>query len=106
MNSEISKFRDPCIFLCNDILKALNLSGKTLFVLYCIAMWQTLNQKVSKGHNYVSGHYYVRLYFVCTISILNSKNFCFALLDYDLQNNECFISMQMYQENSLSAAGG
>ena len=64
-------------------------------------MWQTLNQKVSKGHNYVSGHYYVRLYFVCTTSILNS-----ALLDYDLQNNECFISMQMYKENALSAAGG
>ena len=64
-------------------------------------MWQTLNQKVSKGHNYVSGHCYVRLYFVCTISILNS-----ALLDYDLQNNECFISMQTFQEIALSEAGG
>ena len=68
-------------------------------------MWQTLNQKVSKGHNYVPGNYYVRLYFVWTISISNCNNFCFALLVYDLQNNDCFISMQIYQENPPSAKG-
>ena len=68
-------------------------------------MWQTLNQKVSKGHNYVLGYYYVRLYFVWTISISNCNNFCFALLVYDLQNNDCFISMQIYQENPPSAKG-